>query len=481
MQDYIPILVSLGVVFVLSWQFFRLWILQDYEVRHRAVQFLFALVMSTSFSMFLLVIFEILNILKPETRYYNWLFNLYTEIIVLVVVNPGYFLWLVLSNFPLTRNRASTFTSLGMLCWLWFFLSFGKDGYISVPVHVNESKGFFQIATDDVIARVGILGVALCACLSGFGAVNNPYTWLSFFLTKIRDKDVAHARCITLDSLGMVTDLKKRILMIEHKLHRNSIPVAEAFQSKGLFQRAWAAVTDVVGSMHQTHRIQKKLHDLESQLEGAIELHSSLFEEYTKLREVQISRKMSQTLRGRTKNFLGHFMAVYCVWKIFISIVNLVFRRDRKQDPISQAFDIVFKFVDLDIDVDFWSQQLSFCMIGVLCATQIRGMLTRCMDVLHFTNLKGIFSSHVISLILIEVMGAYFVAYILLMRMNLPAEYRAIVTKVLGDLEFNFYYRWFDFIFLFSSLFTICSFSLAWMKDKIFNTSINKSEKYNKC
>jgi len=471
-----PLLTVFGAAFLFSWQFFRHWILRDYEVRHRAVQFLFSLVMSTSFAMFLLVIFEILDILKPSTRYYCWLINLYMEIVILVVVNPGYFYYLVLSNFPHTVTRAFPFTCLGLLIWLYFFLSFGKDGYLSVPVHVSEKMSYFQYATDDVIARVGILGVALCACLSGFGAVNNPYTWLSFFLTKIRDKDVDHAKSITLDSLRMVIDLKKRILMIEQKLSRTSVPTSEPRHTKGLFQRAWSAVTDVVGSYNETHRIQRKLNDLETQLEGAIELHSSLFEEYNRLREVQINRRKSQTLRGRVKNFLGHFMAVYCVWKVFISIINLIFRRNRNLDPITQAFEIVFRFVDLDIDMGFWSQQLSFCMIGVLCATQIRGMLTRCMDVLNFTNLKGIFSSHVISLILIEVMGAYFVAYILLMRMNLPAEYRAIVTKVLGDLEFNFYYRWFDFIFLFSSSCTICSFSLAWLKDKIFNSNMNKKD-----
>ena len=60
------------------------------------------------------------------------------------------------------------------------------------------------------------------------------------------------------------------------------------------------------------------------------------------------------------------------------------------------------------------------------------------------------------------VQGMYFVSMVILMRMNLPAEYRSaaalhcagsmirrgIITEVLGGLEFSFYHKWFDVIFL---------------------------------
>ena len=62
-------------------------------------------------------------------------------------------------------------------------------------------------------------------------------------------------------------------------------------------------------------------------------------------------------------------------------------------------------------------------------------------------------------------MGMYFVSMVLLMRMNMPVQYRSIITEVLGDLQFNFYHRWFDVMFLVAALCTIAILTLAHKRD----------------
>lgn len=105
------------------------------------------------------------------------------------------------------------------------------------------------------------------------------------------------------------------------------------------------------------------------------------------------------------------------------------------------------------MDIQLWSQYLSFLTVGLMVVASIRGLL------IQLTKIVRAFSTALpptaIVLFLAQLMGTYFLSSFLLLRMSLPEVYRAVVSRVLGRMEFGFYHRWFDVIFLVSGLTTV--------------------------
>lgn len=83
-------------------------------------------------------------------------------------------------------------------CWAAYIWAFWKVGepfpilskehgkpFISTFIIIS---GFFTI--EQGMSRVGVVGVALMAVLSGFGAVSAPYTYLFYFLRPVTEEDI---------------------------------------------------------------------------------------------------------------------------------------------------------------------------------------------------------------------------------------------------------------------------------------------------
>ena len=144
-------------------------------------------------------------------------------------------------------------------------------------------------------------------------------------------------------------------------------------------------------------------------------------------------------------------------------------------DPITRFFKISAVFLDIDdiIDVELCSQQISFMLIGAIVCTQIRGILIKMIRFFSYFSSVYVFTSNAVVIFLIELMGLYFISSILLIRMNIPVEYREFITQIIGpNLQFNFYHNWFDFIFLISAFVTI-GFLMVTITYRRFHYSFN--------
>lgn len=111
---------------------------------------------------------------------------------------------------------------------------------------------------------------------------------------------------------------------------------------------------------------------------------------------------MHYILLGKYFNFLGYFFSVYCVWKIFICTINIVFNRVGKIDPVTKGIEIVVTWMGYEIDARFWSQQVSFLLIGIIAVTSVRGLLITLTK--FFNAISNRKSQNLIVLLLAQIM-----------------------------------------------------------------------------
>ncbi|XP_059740888.1 Golgi pH regulator isoform X7 [Bos taurus] len=382
--------------FGFGWLFFMRQLFKDYEVRQYVVQVIFSVTFAFSCTMFELIIFEILGVLNSSSRYFHWKMNLCVILLILVFMVPFYIGYFIVSNIRLLHKQRLLFSCLLWLTFMYFFWKLGDPFPILSPKH-----GILSI--EQLISRVGVIGVTLMALLSGFGAVNCPYTYMSYFLRNVTDTDILALERRLLQTMDMIISKKKRMAMTRRTMFQKG---EVHNKPSGFWGMIKSVTTSAPGSENLT-LIQQEVDALE-------ELSRQLFLETADLYATKERIEYSKTFKGKYFNFLGYFFSIYCVWKIFM--------------------------------VKFWSQHISFILVGIIIVTSIRGLLITLTK--FFYAISSSKSSNVIVLLLAQIMGMYFVSSVLLIRMSMPLEYRTIITEVLGELQFNFYHRWFDVIFL---------------------------------
>uniref|UniRef100_A0A3Q2UWY8 G protein-coupled receptor 89B n=3 Tax=Haplochromini TaxID=319058 RepID=A0A3Q2UWY8_HAPBU len=406
---YLPLYSTQVLFFGFGWLFFMRQLFKDYEVRHYVVQVVFSVTFAFSCTMFELIIFEILGALSSSSRYFHWKLNLYVILLVLIFVVPFYIGYFVVSNIRLLQRQRLLFACMVWFTFMYFFWKLGDPFPILSPKH-----GILSI--EQLISRVGVIGVTLMALLSGFGAVNCPYTYMSYFLRNVTDSDILALERRLLQTMDMIVSKKKRIAMTRRQMYQ-----------RGEDQNKQTGFWGMIKSVTSTQTGSENLSLVQQEVDALEELSRQLFLETVDLQATKERIEYSKTFQGKYFNFLGYFFSIYCVWKIFM--------------------------------VKFWSQHISFILVGIIIVTSIRGLLITLTK--FFYAISSSKSSNVIVLVLAQIMGMYFVSSVLLMRMSMPLEYRSIVTEVLGELQFNFYHRWFDVIFLVSALSSILFLYLA--------------------
>ncbi|GJP40648.1 hypothetical protein CLOM_g306 [Closterium sp. NIES-68] len=457
---------SLAALFATGWWFLVARLYKDYEEQFLAVEVLFAAVFALSCNLLQLVLFEILPVLGTSARLWNWRFDLSLLLALLIVVLPCYHSFLVLANTGMRRERAAAGAVVFLGVFLYLFWRMG----ISFPMPTPD-KGLFTVA--QTVSRVGVIGVTLMAVLSGYGAVNLPYTYLSLFIREIDEAEIGVLERRLRHGMEMLVGKKKRALLMRMQLDRTHPELMRELhggpQGASVFRR-------FVGLLMRAPREEERdeetmrlkgyppvlldMHATEAEIKALEALTRSLFLDICNLREEKAAMAYSRTWKGHVKNIFGYIGSAYCIAKMYTSTRTIITKEVGMGDPVTRALGFILKFFHISLNVPLVSQYVSLVFIGVLVTVSIRGFLTNLTKFLSAVSGGASGASSNAVLFLAEIMGTYFVSSILLIRNSLALQYRLLITEVLGgDIQFNFFYRWFDAIFVASSVITIAVFA----------------------
>lgn len=249
-------------------------------------QFLFSTTLMLSVNMLELTVFEIVGVLDPQTRWFMWRLDLHALCFMVVAVLPLTFFYTLqrcVAGVCVCRPVIAVTPFFSSLLPCLFCQGMGHSREVGVvgclgrrsgvPVGVLEHRVsvphhvFLQahpyvpvlftpclivfsvilppvpraaFALEHFIGRIGVIGVACAATLSGYGAVNCPYSYITFFLRQISDKDIDTLERRISQTTDTLMRKKKQLLLATRKLA--SMRTSSPAKQDGFFNRAMKAV-----------------------------------------------------------------------------------------------------------------------------------------------------------------------------------------------------------------------------------------------
>lgn len=428
-----------------------------------------------------------------STRRVNWLLNVYALVLTLLVVLPLAQAYHILIDCGWTKRRAFRAACATEMLFLFLFWRVVIPPFPTIP-------STSSVSIEAAMTRLLIIGTTILAVLSGFSAVHLPYVYLSSIIRPISESTVnslAHKLTNVLDS---ITAHKRQKLEDELRSSKR-VPLEPSTSTSATTQQQQQPLTIPVQSSSTSS----------FNVADAERTASALFVRYNEARSQWHDVVYARTPVGRLSTVLGGLMLLLCFIRVLLAIYNIYGHlrflyplsfssstslpslslsssslssltsssltlsssssttasstsstansassssstgSPRTAALLSSSLHRLLAKAGIQVEVSVVYQYATLAFTSVLLCINLRSVLLRMTSVFALVAGHDALSSSA-AIFLAHLMGTYVISSTILIRSFLPPGSRVLIADVLGTMEFVYFQRWFDIIFISSAV-----------------------------
>lgn len=452
--DSLTSVLTLFLSFRFGAAFYKRFLFRENFRNHFIVQRLFEWTFALSLSLILLIIFDAVGLMHASTRRINWLFNVYALVLTLIFILPTAQVYHILIDVHWSPARALRTSLLceAFLLFLFDRMAAPKHHFSSNSLPIMHSTLSIEAAT----SRILIIGTTILAVLSGFTAVHLPYTYLSAIIRPMSDEQVSALAYKVRTALDDIVSRKRDLLDVEVRHARRTSPPALIVSSSSVAAHTRSSQPPPPSGPVILRALPSDVCDAERDF-------CVLFARYNDAAEAYHDVVFSRTRLGRLFTVLGALMLVLCGVRVISAVYNIYCHVKGSSLGgsnagakggavfISNGLHRLLLRAGVQVDVNVVYQYATLGFTSILMCVNLRSVLVRMTSL--FTLLSGHDAlSSSAAVFVAHLMGTYVISYTVLVRSFLPPGSRVLISDVLGEMEFRYFQRWFDALFISSAV-----------------------------
>ncbi|KJP87830.1 hypothetical protein AK88_02586 [Plasmodium fragile] len=192
---------------------------------------------------------------------------------------------------------------------------------------------------------------------------------------------------------------------------------------------------------------------LKKEIENIVYTNTSMYYSLNAIlsRKFEI-QKNKNCLVGKINVFLNSVMFLAVIYKIIMSILNIIFIRIYIRDPFSKIIEKLCLFFNIKYNIAIiYGPYISLLYISYIVAINMKKFLQQVMQISTYFSFYFKLFSNMWILLISELMGLYFVTNSLLLTSYIPVNYNHIMNFVMGDnYDYNIFHLHSDYVFIIS-------------------------------